>query len=400
MAWPSRRTWNRSGRIGVRSIEILKDLVAFETVSGASNIALLDYVVSLLSPACMVETFGDKENRKNLFLTIGPNNKPGIVLSAHSDVVAVTNQTWSRDPFTLFESGDRLYGRGTADMKGFLACAIACAEQAVTRQLATPLHLAISYDEEIGCVGVHSMLAALSTQSERPLLCLVGEPTSMRVATGHKGKVGLRATCTGRPAHSALPFHGLNAIHLASDFIQSLRKLQSEIAAEGNSDTAYDVPYSTIHVGMMRGGEALNIVPGSCTVDFEIRNIAADDIDTIIAAIETAAIDIVAPLRRDFPEASISLEQVSGYPGLDTQHDKAVRFVASLTGSNDTDTKLAFGTEGGLFSKRLNTPTLICGPGSMDQGHKPDEFISREQMARCDAMLARLLDRLEEGITL
>lgn len=384
----------------MRSVEILKDLVAFETVSGTSNIALLDYVVSLLSPGCTVETFGDEENRKNLLLTIGPGDRPGIVLSAHSDVVDVANQAWSRDPFILFESGDRLYGRGTADMKGFLACAIACVEQAMTRQLATPLHLAISYDEEIGCVGVRSMLAALSTRSERPLLCLVGEPTSMRVATGHKGKVGLRATCTGRPAHSALPFQGLNAIHLASDLIQGLRRLQSGIATGGNSDAAYDVPYSTIHVGMMRGGEALNIVPGNCTVDFEIRNVAADDIDAIVAAVESVAIDIVAPLRHDFPEASIALERVSGYPGLDTQHDRAVRFVASLTGSNDTDTKLAFGTEGGLFSNLLNTPTLICGPGSMDQGHKPDEFTSREQMARCDAMLALLLDRLEEGVTL
>lgn len=384
----------------MRSVEILERLVSFRTVSRASNMALLDYVVGLLPGAASVDLIGAEEGRSNLLVTMGPADRAGVMLSGHSDVVDVANQRWSHDPFRLTQVGDRLYGRGTADMKGFLACAIACAERAATRRLATPLQLAISYDEEIGCVGVRSMLARLEDRPLKPLLCLVGEPTSMRVAVGHKGKAGLRALCTGREAHSALPDTGLNAVYLAGDFIAALRRLQARLASQDNADPAYDVPHSTVHVGMVRGGEALNIVPGSCTVDFEIRNIAADDIDRLVETVKAEARAIVAPLHEAFPEADIRIDQVSGYPGLDTRHDGAIRFVASLTGGNDTETRLAFGTEGGLFAARLGTPTVICGPGSMDQGHKPDEFVSRDQMARCDAMLAALLDRMEAGVTL
>lgn len=380
------------------SSEILKDLIAFPTVSRSSNLELLAYVERLLAPCgAATKRVTTERDRANLWITIGPADAPGVVLSGHSDVVPVSGQPWSCDPFTLIEKDGLLYGRGTADMKGFLACALACAVKAGERRLAAPLHLAISYDEEIGCVGVRSLLDDLRDLRFPPALCWIGEPTSMRLATGHKGKVALRAHCTGRAAHSAFPTSGLNAIHLATDFISSLRELQIDMADRIHQDPDYDIPYSTVHVGLIAGGEALNIVPSRCTIDFEVRNIAEDNIDACIDDIRDRAAAIVRPLRTWYPEADVMLEVVNAYPGLNTRHEAALRFMSSLTGSNDATTKLAFGTEGGLFSERLGIPTVICGPGSMDQGHKADEYVAKEQLEQCDAMLGRLLERLERG---
>ena len=220
----------------------------------------------------------------------------------------------------------------------------------------------------------------------------------MRVATGHKGKIALRATCTGREAHSALAPTGLNAIHLAADLLARLRALQERLEREGPRDGDYDVPYTTVHAGRIEGGVALNIVPNRCVLDFEIRNVLEDDLSALVAGLreETEAIAEVARARA--PEAGIAVEELFSYPGLGTPADaEAVRFVQSLTGANGT-IKVAFGTEGGLFRKRLGVPTVICGPGSMAQGHRPDEYVTEEQMDRCDAMLAALVGRLESGL--
>lgn len=385
----------------MRSVEILGKLVSFPTVSRTSNLALVDYVRSLLEPlGAHVRMVSDEADRTNLWVSIGPVDVPGVVLSGHSDVVPVEGQAWSRDPFTLARDGERLFGRGTADMKGFLACALACAVRATQQRLAAPLHLSISFDEEIGCVGVRSLLADLSQLPVRPALCWIGEPTSLQLAVGHKGKMAFRAVCTGREAHSALAPSGLNAIHIATDFIAALRHLQSDLATEGARDNDYDVPYSTVHVGTIHGGHALNIVPASCSLDFEVRNIAEQDIDEIDRTIRDLAAQIVAPLRADFPEAAISIEAVNAYPGLNTRHEGALRFMTKLTGTNQDSLKVAFGTEGGLFSERLAIPTVICGPGSMEQGHKPDEFIAIAQLEACDALLDRLLAELAAGISL
>jgi acetylornithine deacetylase len=220
----------------------------------------------------------------------------------------------------------------------------------------------------------------------------------MQVATGHKGKVALRATCTGREGHSALAPLALNALHLAADFIGVIRALQARIATEGPFDGDYDVAYTTVHAGKMQGGVQVNIVPNTATVDFEIRSLAGVDVEALIAELRAGAETIVAPLRADFPEAAIRVDRLWDYPGLGTAPDaEVVRFVKSLTGANGT-IKVAFGTEGGLFDARLGVPTVICGPGSMAQGHKPDEFVSLEQIARCEGMLEGLLARLETGI--
>jgi acetylornithine deacetylase len=377
---------------------ILERLVAFDTVSSKPNMALMLYVKDLLEGAgIVVRLIPDAGGGKaNLYASTGPEGA-GVMLSGHTDVVPVEGQAWTRPPFALTEAGGRLYGRGTADMKGFVACAIAAMLGAARRPLRVPLHLALSYDEEIGCMGVRSLIDMLEAGPARPRFCIVGEPTGMQVATGHKGKVALRATCVGREGHSALAPMALNALHLAADFVGVVRGLQAEVAATGLKDGDYDVPYTTLHVGKMSGGVQVNIVPNLAVADFEIRSLAGEDVAALIDRLLAEAERIVAPWRTDFPEAAIRVERLWDYPGLGTPTDAAVvNFVKGLTGANGT-IKVAFGTEGGLFDQRLGIPTVICGPGSMAQGHKPDEFVTLEQLARCEAMLAALTARLQAG---
>ena len=377
--------------------DILARLVAEPTVSRASNLALLDYVEELLRPVgARIERFSHPDgSRANLWATIGPDGPDGVVLSGHTDVVPTEGQNWSTDPFTLTERDGRFYGRGTADMKGFVAAALRAALVASTRWLSTPLHLALSYDEEIGCIGVRGMIEALARRRERPALCIVGEPTGMRIATGHKGKIALRACCHGQEGHSALAPKALNALHLGAAFVTALQARQEELSITGGRDTAYDIPYSTIHTGMMRGGTALNIVPNLCEIDFEIRNIAEDDPEQILSAIAADARAIARPYRNRFPMACIEIERISGYPGLNTPPDAPVIQLLKGILDDEGSIKVSFGTEGGLFDQSLGISTAICGPGFMDQGHKPDEFVSAAQLKECDAMLTRLIGHLE-----
>lgn len=380
------------------SIHILERLIAFPTVSRDSNLALINYVAELLeAKGIQCHLIPSHDGHKvNLFATIGPADRPGIMLSGHTDVVPVDGQDLTVPPFAMTSRDGKLLGRGAADMKGFVACAVAAALKAAERPLRTPLHLALSYDEEIGCLGVRSLVEMLAAAPQKPLLCIVGEPTSMQVATGHKGKVAARAICKGREGHSALAPLALNAIHLACDFVNVLRSEQERLARDGARDGDYDIPYTTIHAGRINGGVALNIVPNLCQVDFEIRNIAADDPDTILERLRGEAARIVSTAAEIAPEAAIDIEITNTYPGLDTPvNSQAVAFVKSLTGANGT-IKVAFGTEGGLFSRDVGTPTVVCGPGSMAQGHKPDEFVTVEQMRRCDEMLEKLLERLAD----
>ncbi|TIT51452.1 MAG: M20/M25/M40 family metallo-hydrolase, partial [Mesorhizobium sp.] len=261
------------------SIRILEKLIAFPTVSRDSNLDLIGYVVDLLDAHGIAwQIIQSEDGRKaNLFATIGPAGASGIMLSGHTDVVPIDGQNWKLPPFEMSERDGRLYGRGAADMKGFVACALAACVTASKMTLQTPLHLALSYDEEIGCIGVRSLIDMLRGAPQRPLLCIVGEPTGMKVATGHKGKLAARAICKGREGHSALAPLALNAIHLGCDFVAALRREQDRLARDGARDGDYDIPYTTVHVGKMNAGVALNIVPNLCQIDFEIRNIAADN---------------------------------------------------------------------------------------------------------------------------
>ncbi len=380
--------------------DILRDLIAFPTVSVNPNRDLIDYCAGILEGIGAEVTIIEDETgtKANLYATIGPRDRPGVLLSGHTDVVPIDGQDWTVPAFELTEADGKLYGRGTADMKGFVASALNAAIDASKRDIQTPLHLALSYDEELGCVGVHSMIDMLAAAPFRPMFCIVGEPTLLSVATGHKGKTGCQAVCKGQEGHSALAPFALNAIYLANDLILAIRDLQVDVIETCGHDDGYDVPYTTLHVGVIQGGVALNIVPNVCTFRFEIRNIVEDDPEPILDRIRAAAAEILAKAQAEFPEADIEIEVTNRYPSLGTpENAEVVSFVKSLSGSNGT-MKVAFGTEGGLFDQKLGVPTVVCGPGSMMQGHKPDEFVSVEQLAKCDEMLTKLVERLEAGI--
>jgi acetylornithine deacetylase len=379
--------------------DILEKLIGFPTVSRESNLQLIDFVRDTLGQlGIAAHIVHSADGRKaNLYATVGPGDRSGIMLSGHSDVVPVDGQDWTLPPFVMTERDGKMYGRGAADMKGFIACAVAAMMRASRLSLQVPLHLALSYDEEIGCVGVRSLIEYLRSSSPKPFLCIVGEPTSMQLATGHKGKIAARATCRGQEGHSALAPRHRNALHLGCDFVDLLRREQECLAAAGEQDESYEIPYTTVHVGKMNGGVALNMVPNLCQIDFEIRNIEADDAEKIFNRLRQGAHQIANKTKPAAAnENAIELAIVNAYPGLDTPlTSDAVKFVRSLIGGNST-TKLAFGTEGGLFNRDLGIPTVICGPGSMDQGHKPDEFVSCDQLQQCDEMLARLLQKASD----
>src|SRR3984885_3705671 len=275
----------------MNSVQILDQLVGFATVSRDSNLTLIEFVRHFLATRGVEsKLYMDRDGRKaNLYASIGPADRGGVLLSGHTDVVPTDGQQWTSSPFRLQERGGRLFARGAADMKGFIACALRAADRATARPLWLPLQLAFSYDEEVGCLGVRSLIGEMAGCAHRPRFCIVGEPTLLRTAVGHKGKTALKATCHGRAAHSAAPGHGINAIHMASDLIDRIRRRQSSIELSGPCDPAYDVPYTTLHVGMIQGGAALNIVPERCEIEFEIRNLPADDPAALVGAIRADA---------------------------------------------------------------------------------------------------------------
>ncbi len=374
------------------TLDILDRLIGYDTVSARSNLGLIDYVQDYLSSrGFTLERVTDPTGEKaGLFASIGPAGS-GIMLSAHTDVVPVDGQDWTRPPFALTREGDRLFGRGTTDMKGFLAAMLNAADHAAKAPLKEPLKLAISYDEEVGCLGIAHMIDRLAPGIGLPRACIVGEPTGMQVAIGHKGKQSLRVKCRGQSGHSALAPRFVNALHLGADVVIAMRTLQDWLASQGARDTAYDVPYSTVHVGRMTAGTALNIVPDQAELLMEFRHLAEDDPADLRARIEADLVRIAAAYGG---AARIDVEEIAAYPGLST--DPRAAFVAELqaiTGIDET-AKVAFGTEAGFFDG-LGIDTVVCGPGSMEgQGHKPDEYITLDQLQACDSMLARVVEGL------
>ena len=384
----------------MQTIEILKKLIALPTISADSNIKLIDYCSDqLIKVGAEVKIIKNNNGTKaNLFATVGPRNIPGVLLSGHTDVVPVAGQSWTVPAFEMTKKNNKIYGRGTADMKSFLACALHTALKASHMNLTTPLHLALSYDEEIGCVGVRSMIEMLKKEPFIPLFCIVGEPTLMQIATGNKGKVNVSVKLKGKEAHSALSTSGLNAIYLASEMINEIRLIQDKIKKQFAHDDEYEVPHTTLHVGKIEGGVALNIVPNSASFLFEIRNLPEDDPNIILTKIRKSAESILTKYLKDFPTAKIHIEVTNQYPSLRTsKNSDVVNLLKSLTGNNSTF-KVSFGTEGGLFSNELQIPTAICGPGSMSQGHKPDEYVSIDQINKCEEILSQLLLKLQAGL--
>ncbi len=378
------------------SLKHLERLIGFPSVSRDSNLDLIGYVQDFLSGLGIASTLVHNEDgrKANLWATIGPQGIPGIVLSGHTDVVPVEGQVWSSDPFRLEKRDGNFYGRGTADMKGFIACCLRAAEIAAERNLHTPIHLAFSYDEEIGCVGVRRLLDLLKDAPVKPRLCIVGEPTLMQAVTAHKGKLGFRVTAHGLEAHSSLAPIGVNAIYMATDLIGAIRAIQADIAQNGVRDGDYEVAYTTLHVGKMQGGDVMNIVPNRCSFDFEIRYLPEEDEHAVVTRIKAAAEKIAKGYRDVFAMARFEFMDLQSYPAMNTPVDsEAVKFVHSLTGGNSTG-KITFGTEGGLFQKALGTPAVVCGPGNIAVAHKPDEHVSETQLTQCDRMLERLVEKL------
>ncbi len=379
-----------------QSIAILEKLISFPTISKDSNLAMTDYVQQFLLEFGVQTSivYNEEKTKANLWATIGPAHMGGVALSAHMDVVPVVGQNWSSDPFHMARGGGNLYGRGTADMKGFIACCMAMAKRVDPSKLKTPIHFAFSYDEEIGCIGVRRLLDMLKTLPFRPRFCIVGEPTMLQVVTAHKGKLGFRVTAHGLEAHSSLAPIGVNAIYMACDLIAEIRNIQDDLAAHGARDGDYEVAYTTLHVGKIAGGVAMNIVPNDASFDFEIRYLPQDDQYAIVARIKQAAEEVASRYRNVYADARFVFADLQSYPALDTPVDsEVVNFVRALTGGNSTG-KITFGTEGGLFQKELGIPAVVCGPGNIAVAHKPDEYVSEEQMALCDAMLDKLVERL------
>ncbi len=379
------------------SLPLIEKLVGFDTTSRESNLELIGYVQEYLKgfgiDSLLVEN--DEGSKANLFATLGDKDKPGIMLSGHTDVVPVDGQTWDTNPFRLTAKDGKLYGRGTADMKSFIAIVLAFVPRFLKKGLKTPVHLAFSYDEEIGCIGVRRLIEKLKGFAVRPAICIVGEPTSMQVVTGHKGKRSFVARVRGHEAHSALAPHGVNAIEYAAEFIGHLKSLATRKQKHGPFDPLYDVTHTTVHTGTIAGGTQLNIVPKSCRVEFEFRYLADDDPDALEAGIRAYAKEKIEPrMRAVAPETGIDIERVNEMPGLDTDPNaEVVAFVKALAGRND-HAKVAFGTEAGLFTSRVDIPTVVCGPGAIAQAHKPNEFITLEQVAKGEEFMKRLMEKV------
>ncbi len=374
--------------------EMLARLVGFDTTSRESNLALTGFVQGYLEGHGVESTLIHNEagTKANLYATIGPRDAPGgIVLSGHTDVVPVDGQAWASDPFALREQEGRLYGRGTADMKGFIASALALVPEFVAGVGRTPLHLAFSYDEEVGCLGVHAMVRHIAAHLPRPKAVIVGEPTMMRVVNSHKGIRTFTTEVTGLETHSSTPHLGVNAIDVAVQLINYLHMLRAQMQALGDASGRFDPPYTSIHVGVIEGGTALNIVPRRCRFQWEIRPLPGQDPDEIAARFNAYAMnEVLPPLRAISQQADIVTRQRADVPPMAPQNGSpAEALVTALRGSNAPQA-VSYTTEAGIFQK-AGIPAVLCGPGSIDQAHKPDEFIARSELAACDAFLRQLL---------
>jgi acetylornithine deacetylase len=378
----------------VASIEMIRKLIGFPTVSRESNLELIDFVRELLRrfDADVRLTFDDERRKANLFATLGPRSEGGLVLSGHSDVVPVEGQAWDSDPFAVVEKGGRLYGRGTSDMKSFIAIALALLPDYVPR-LGKPLHIALSYDEEVGCIGVGRLIEDLGRAGVRPSGCVVGEPTLMAPVIAHKGKRSYRCAVRGRAGHSAYAPSAVNAVEAAAEAVACLKRIARRLHAKGPFDHGFDVPHTTVHTGVIRGGTALNIVPHECSFDFEVRHLPGDDPDALLSELRAyIAKELEPEMQAIDPRSGFEISQLSEIPALDNAAETAiVALVQELTGHNDIG-KVSYGTEGSQF-QRAGMPTVICGPGSIDQAHKPNEYIELSQVAECEAFLRKLLEK-------
>ena len=386
------------------SLSILEELIGFDTTSCNSNLELIRYVEDYLSQYGVKSILVNDESGKkaNLYATIGPSDRGGVMLSGHTDVVPVEGQHWNSDPFVLKQLEGKVFGRGSADMKGFIACVLAWVPQMVTADLQTPIHIALSYDEEVGCIGVRRLLDLMKNMPVVPSMAIIGEPTNMEIVVAHKGKRAIRVNVRGASAHSAYPTEGVNAVEVAAQLVTHICEVQGNIEKNGPFDSGFRVPHTTLHVGTMHGGTALNIVPNECSFDFEIRHLPEHEFDQIISDIKNFALEHLEPkMQLKNSDSGIDFTELFGYPPLFTAPNApVVEFVRSLLDGEGEAEKISFGSEAGLFSRQIGIPAVVCGPGSILQAHRPNEYVSLDQLKLCDSMLRRLIESLkQESVT-
>jgi len=388
-----------------RTLDLLRQLVAFDTTSRHSNLPVIEFIEGYLADLGIESrrVWHEVDNKANLYATIGDGNAHtaggvgGIAVSAHTDVVPVDDQDWSTDPWTVTEQDGLLYGRGTADMKGFLAVVLAALPDFVVADLAAPLHLVCSPDEEVGCIGILSLLNELKDDPACPRFAIVGEPTSMQVVLAHKGHYAYRCHVRGVEAHSSLAPRAVNAVEYAARIITRITEIARRKSASGPFDERYPVAHTTLHNGIFQGGTAFNIVPRHAHFDFELRTVAGDNHQNLFDEIERYALDELLPeMRTVYPDSSIEFEVLSATRGLDTaSDDPIVAEVLELTrdlGPRETG-QVSYATEAGLF-QAVGIPAVVCGPGSIEQAHGPNEYVDLDQLARAEQLMQRLLERL------
>lgn len=379
-----------------RAIALTRQLVEMPTISADSNLTLIRFLESYLRDlgATTELSFDTSETKANLFATLGPDIDGGVVLSGHTDVVPVAGQDWFSDPFILREADDRLYGRGTCDMKGFIACTLAMAPEFAAANLQKPVHFAFSYDEEIGCLGAAVMLEALKASGRKPSIALLGEPTGMKVIEGHKGCCENTTYFGGLEGHSSMPDAGVNAVEYAARYVAQLLEIAEDLKPRAPADSRFHPPHSTISVGAIRGGVAHNVIPNSCELDWEFRAINPSDKTFIRARIDRYADQVLRPqMLAGWDGASLVNEVLGDVDGLmPMENSAAVALARELTGGNSVEL-VSFGTEAGLF-QQLGISTVVCGPGHISEAHKPDEFVELSQLEACLQMLDRLLGKL------
>ena len=382
-----------------QSVALLEQLIAFDTTSRNSNLNLIHFVRDYLSDlgvACEL-VFDETGEKANLYATFGPGDRGGIALSGHTDVVPVDGQNWETDPFALVRKGSRLYARGTSDMKSFIAVCLTFAPEILKRDLQVPIHFVFSYDEEIGCVGVRRLITMLEDMAHRPIGVVIGEPTSMKVARAHKGKLSMRCQVRGLEGHSGLTHLGVNAVEAAAETIAYLKGMARRQRDTGPFDPELKPSYTTIHTGVVQGGTQLNIIPKSCWFDFEFRHLPEVDPEELLGEVKRYVETSLLPEMHEVsPDTGFDWEPGPRAPGLNTDRDaEIVRLAQMLTGAN-TSGKISFGTEGGLFSD-AGMPSVVCGPGSIEQAHKPNEWIELDQISQCEQFVQRLIDHLSES---
>lgn len=372
---------------------MLAELVRFDTTSRDGNIPLIKFVEDYLDSWGVPHFRVDYEAGKktNLFATIGPDIAGGIVLSGHTDVVPVDGQKWASNPFELSERDGRLYGRGTCDMKGFIAVALALVPQFKAANLKTPIHLALSCDEEVGCKGVRPLVAHIRDHMKKPRTVIVGEPTSMQVVNAHKGALTFSTEVTGHEAHSSLTDQGVNAIMVAGELLGEINRIREDLTARGDPSHRFNPPYSTIHVGVIEGGTAKNIIPRRCSFQWETRLLPLADPTEVPRRFEKFASTLEPAMKKIAADTGIKNQQTNIVPGLAPEDNSPAEHLAlHLAGANGTHA-VSYCTEAGLF-QQIGIPAIICGPGSIEQAHKPDEYIDVSEMQKCEVFMKRLLE--------